>query len=81
MTGLFTDPDGPEAVRFSIIQRGRGVYLAEAHFDLTGDHEFDAFPTLAKAKRWAAGLIDRKRLDWVRADTPYLYLTAKGISQ
>lgn len=47
-----------------IMQRFRGVWLANVSDDFNGDETFDAFPNLAAAKRWCAEACGRKRLPW-----------------
>lgn len=42
----------------SIVWRGRGVYLATTHHHRSGDQNYDAFPTLARAKRWVREQFD-----------------------
>lgn len=49
-------------------QRARGVYLAHVSCDQGDVDSWDAFPTEADAKRWAAAEVGRKRLPWERAD-------------
>lgn len=47
-----------------IQQRGRGVYLAHVTEDENGEESYDAFSTLAAAKRYCAEWFERKILPW-----------------
>lgn len=57
--------DHGQSYSATIIRRHRGVYLASYTEHVDGIEDFDAYPTLAQAKRWVAqetGL--GRRLRW-----------------
>lgn len=56
--------DSTTTYSFSITQRARGIWLANWSEDRDGEEGWDAFSTLAAAKRWCADKIDRRRLPW-----------------
>jgi len=53
----------------NIVARHRGrrrpIYLAAWQETVDGNYDYDAFHTLAEAKRWCLAVCGRKRATWV----------------
>jgi hypothetical protein len=62
--GLEIAPEIPVTLTATIAHRRRGIWLCNCSEDEHGTEEWDAYGTLAEAKRWCAEWCGVKRLRW-----------------
>jgi hypothetical protein len=62
--GLEDTPEIPVILSAYIVHMRRGIWLCHCSEDRDGTEGWDAFGTLAAAKRWCATYCGQQRLSW-----------------